>query len=218
MKAGIKTTEFWLSLLAILVGAFLASGLLPETHVAVRVAGMLSMVLGAFGYTWKRTTAKTGAAAVSAEALEAIVLKVLEATKKAAPVILVALLLLAPGCAALGAALQSGAQGQAQETATPSVQANPVQNIFNVFGCQKVTLGWDGDGMPVVKMEAMGVAELTGGGLVSGVVLYGSDAAHSQADTGGGSTAGSQPGAGGGISVPVNLTPGSGTTVGTGNP
>ena len=58
MKPGYKTTEFWLILLAILLGAFVASGLLPSDHVAVKVAGMVTTVLAALGYTAGRSVVK----------------------------------------------------------------------------------------------------------------------------------------------------------------
>jgi len=58
MKSGYKTTEFWLTLLAILLGAFVASGLLPTEHVAIKVAGMVTTVLAALGYTLGRVSAK----------------------------------------------------------------------------------------------------------------------------------------------------------------
>lgn len=57
-KPGIKTSEFWLNLAAIVVAAFISSGLLPEGHVALKVAVMVSTVLGALGYTVARSMVK----------------------------------------------------------------------------------------------------------------------------------------------------------------
>jgi hypothetical protein len=59
-KAGIKSTEFWLSLSAVIVGAFMASGIFPADHIAVKVAGIVATVLASLGYTWSRTQAKKG--------------------------------------------------------------------------------------------------------------------------------------------------------------
>jgi hypothetical protein len=57
-KPGYKTTEFWLSMAAIIVGALLASGVLPADSVWLKVAGIVSSVLGAIGYTANRTVVK----------------------------------------------------------------------------------------------------------------------------------------------------------------
>lgn len=57
-KAGWKTTEFYLSLGAVVLGAFMTSGLVADGSVPMRVAGMASVVLGALGYTVSRGMAK----------------------------------------------------------------------------------------------------------------------------------------------------------------
>jgi hypothetical protein len=62
---GYKSTEFYLSLLAMLVGALLASGALPEHTIAFKIAGIGATVLAALGYTVSRTLVKNGAAAVA---------------------------------------------------------------------------------------------------------------------------------------------------------
>ena len=62
MKPGWKTTEFWLSLVAVLVGAVVASGVVPETGPWSQVIGIVSTVLGALGYSVTRGFAKTAAA------------------------------------------------------------------------------------------------------------------------------------------------------------
>jgi hypothetical protein len=60
MRRGASTSEFWLSLLAVVVGAVVASGLLPTDGVAVRLAGIASTTLAALGYTASRTSLKKG--------------------------------------------------------------------------------------------------------------------------------------------------------------
>lgn len=58
VKPGYKTTEFWLSLIATLTGAALASGIVPDTGLAGKVIGLIVSALGALGYTVARTKAK----------------------------------------------------------------------------------------------------------------------------------------------------------------
>lgn len=55
---GYKTSEFWLNLLAVLLTAFLASGVVTETSNAVKVVGYVLSVLAALGYTAARTSLK----------------------------------------------------------------------------------------------------------------------------------------------------------------
>ena len=57
-KPGYKTTEFWLSLAAILLGALFASGAISDGGTVAKVAGLASSVLGALGYTVSRTQLK----------------------------------------------------------------------------------------------------------------------------------------------------------------
>ena len=60
-KAGWKTTEFWLSFGAILIGAVMASGILDgfgRDHWAVRAVGLVASVLAALGYTAARGMVK----------------------------------------------------------------------------------------------------------------------------------------------------------------
>ena len=66
VKPGFKTTEFWLSLLVILLGAFAASGVLVEGHWALKGAGLLLSALGAMGYGASRAKTKLGAAMATA--------------------------------------------------------------------------------------------------------------------------------------------------------
>lgn len=60
MKAGIKTTEFWLTVAANVVGALLASGQFTEGTTA-KLIGVAAMVLTTMGYTVSRGAAKKGA-------------------------------------------------------------------------------------------------------------------------------------------------------------
>lgn len=56
-KPGWKTTEFWLSLAATLVGAVLASGAVSN-DIVLQILGGLSSVLAALGYSAARTVVK----------------------------------------------------------------------------------------------------------------------------------------------------------------
>lgn len=55
---GYKTSEFWLTLLAVLLTTFLASGVVTDTSSAAKVVGYLVSVLAALGYTAARTSLK----------------------------------------------------------------------------------------------------------------------------------------------------------------
>lgn len=57
LKPGIKTTEFWVSLIAAVIPPLMAANVFPESTVAV-VMGVLSPVLAAFGYSLSRGIAK----------------------------------------------------------------------------------------------------------------------------------------------------------------
>lgn len=45
-----KTTELWLSVAAVVVGALLASGAFPTDGVALKIVGVLASILAAAGY------------------------------------------------------------------------------------------------------------------------------------------------------------------------
>lgn len=63
VKAGYKTTEFWLSSLAAIVGLIMSSGALDEMasdHWAVKVTGLVVTLLSAMGYTAARGKVKSG--------------------------------------------------------------------------------------------------------------------------------------------------------------
>jgi hypothetical protein len=56
MKPGYKTSEFWLSLVAVLVGAIMSSGLLEATATDAdnKIVGLVVTLLAALGYTGAR--------------------------------------------------------------------------------------------------------------------------------------------------------------------
>ena len=58
VKSGITTTEFWLSLAAVVAGAIAGSGLIAAESKAGQIVGLIVAVLGAIGYTFARTQAK----------------------------------------------------------------------------------------------------------------------------------------------------------------
>lgn len=63
VKPGYKTTEFYLSLLAMLIGALYTSGLIGANTTLDHALGFASMILSSLGYTVSRGIAKGGAAA-----------------------------------------------------------------------------------------------------------------------------------------------------------
>lgn len=58
LKPGYKTTEFWLSFAAVIVGAVAASGLVPAESAWERVLGLAVSALAAVGYTGARLSLK----------------------------------------------------------------------------------------------------------------------------------------------------------------
>jgi hypothetical protein len=62
MKPGYKTTEFWLSLAAILIGVLISSDVIPVEHPIAKLLGIAASVLGALGYQVSRSLAKASAA------------------------------------------------------------------------------------------------------------------------------------------------------------
>jgi hypothetical protein len=62
MSKGYQTSEFWLSLFAMLIGAVMASGLLalPGTPAwTVQIVGIIASILGGLGYTVPRAMLKS---------------------------------------------------------------------------------------------------------------------------------------------------------------
>ena len=57
-KPGYKTTEFWLSFAALVVGASFASGVVPTESTGEKLLGLAATVLTALGYTVSRTMVK----------------------------------------------------------------------------------------------------------------------------------------------------------------
>ena len=57
-KPGYKTSEFWLNFAAMVIGAFMASGVFAEGHIALQVAGIAMTALSALGYTSSRGKVK----------------------------------------------------------------------------------------------------------------------------------------------------------------
>lgn len=55
---GYKSTEFYVTLFVVLLGAFMGSGLLPESHWAMQAAGVAASILAALGYQVNRTMFK----------------------------------------------------------------------------------------------------------------------------------------------------------------
>ena len=58
-KPGYKTTEFYLSLLATLLSALFASGVLTDGSTATKIAGLAAAALTAAGYSVARGMAKS---------------------------------------------------------------------------------------------------------------------------------------------------------------
>lgn len=56
-RAGYRTTEFWLSSIAAVVGLVMASGIQDSSPV-MKVAGLATLVLSALGYSVSRGLAK----------------------------------------------------------------------------------------------------------------------------------------------------------------
>ncbi len=59
-KPGWRTTEFWLSSIAVVLGAALSSGILPSEGPWAKLVGAALAALTALGYTAARTKAKGG--------------------------------------------------------------------------------------------------------------------------------------------------------------
>jgi len=58
MRKGYQTSEFYLSLAAMVLGALYASGVLGDGGIDFQIAGIAATVLAALGYQLSRTTAK----------------------------------------------------------------------------------------------------------------------------------------------------------------
>ena len=60
-KPGYKTTEFWMSLIAVVLGALVASGTFSLEGTASQIVGLVQSALVALGYTGARLTLKRAA-------------------------------------------------------------------------------------------------------------------------------------------------------------
>lgn len=58
MKKGYKSTEFWLSTTAMLLGQLMVSGVLTDGSTAAQIVGGAMTLLSALGYTHCRTSLK----------------------------------------------------------------------------------------------------------------------------------------------------------------
>ena len=50
-KAGYKSTEFWMSLAAVAVGAIASTGMVEDNEFAAKIVGLITATLVALGYT-----------------------------------------------------------------------------------------------------------------------------------------------------------------------
>ena len=59
VKPGYKTTEFWLSLIAVVLGALVSQGVFANGSEAAKVAGIALIALASLGYTASRAMVKS---------------------------------------------------------------------------------------------------------------------------------------------------------------
>ena len=57
-KPGYKTTEFWMSLIAVGLGIVVAAGVVPMEGMSAQIVGLIEAGLVALGYTGARMTLK----------------------------------------------------------------------------------------------------------------------------------------------------------------
>ena len=60
VKAGYKTTEFWMTAAATVVGLAIASGVIPTTGYWPSIVALVVSAFAAMGYTVSRTAVKNG--------------------------------------------------------------------------------------------------------------------------------------------------------------
>lgn len=58
MKPGYKTTEFWLSVVAMVVGSLIASGAFSDSSLVMQGLGVAAVILGQLGYAVPRAGLK----------------------------------------------------------------------------------------------------------------------------------------------------------------
>lgn len=66
-KPGWKTTEFWLSLLAMIVAALMSADVFADASTGAKVLGFVSSALAAVGYTAGRVLVKSSTVKAIAE-------------------------------------------------------------------------------------------------------------------------------------------------------
>lgn len=57
-KPGIKTTEFWISILAVIYGTAITTGMIPHSDEISTAVNGIGTLLVAIGYTWARAFIK----------------------------------------------------------------------------------------------------------------------------------------------------------------
>ena len=60
VRPGYKTTEFWLSAVAVILGLLMASGAIADGSTAAVIVGGASTLLASLGYTAARAKVKNG--------------------------------------------------------------------------------------------------------------------------------------------------------------
>lgn len=65
MKPGYKTSEFWLTLAAVVVGLLLASGVLTDSPTALKIAAFVASALASLGYQFNRSKTKVAESIVA---------------------------------------------------------------------------------------------------------------------------------------------------------
>ncbi len=67
-KPGYKTSEFWLTFLAMILGVLMASGAIGPDNIVSEIAGMAVLALSKLGYTASRANVKGAASLERASA------------------------------------------------------------------------------------------------------------------------------------------------------
>ena len=111
IKAGWKTSEFWLSVVAIVLGVLITSDVLPTTHWVVRIAGLACTALGSIGYSLSRGISKIPPARLG------VLLP-----------FLLSLAVMAPGCSSWQKTAAAGLQGVEEAAKQLSATIEPVMH------------------------------------------------------------------------------------------
>lgn len=107
LKPGWQSTEAWLSLLVIVLGAIPSTGLTDNAPLLAKIVGMVLAALAAINYTYQRTVLK--AAALSrGGAMVTPSSKLPLATSAAAVAGIIALAIISHGCAGTSVAIKNG--------------------------------------------------------------------------------------------------------------